>query len=241
MHAAYVRPGGVAWDLPAGLLNDIFQFTKQFSSRIDEIEELLTGNRIWRQRLVNIGVVPVERAVTWGFSGVMVRGSGIKWDIRKSNPYEIYNEIDFEIPIGLTGDSYDRYLVRVQEMRESLKIMEYCINNIPAGIIKVDNQKVSPPSRQKLKSSMEELIHHFKLFTEGMVLPTTGIYTAVEAPKGEFGVFLVSHKNRSHRCKIRTPGFFHLQGIDFMSEGHLLADVVTIIGTQDIVFGEVDR
>ena len=241
MHASYIRPGGVALDLPYGLLNDIFAFTKQFNSRIDEIEELLTENRIWRQRLVNIGVISKEQALNWGFSGAMVRGSGIKWDLRKSQPYEIYEQINFDIPIGTSGDCYDRYLVRINEMRESLKIMHYCINNIPTGLIKSDDYNLVPPGRSEMKNSMEELIRHFKLYTDGAILPTSGSYVGVEAPKGEFGVFLVSDGNRAHRCKIRTPGFFHLQGIDFMSRGHLLADVVTIIGTQDIVFGEVDR
>nr|QYB23245.1 NADH dehydrogenase subunit 7 [Lithodesmioides sp. mgcode 4] len=242
MHAAYFRPGGVSTDLPAGLLNDIYLFVQQFNLRLIEIEDLLTENRIWKQRLVDIGVVSTENAYQWGFSGVMLRGSGVKWDLRKSQPYEIYDQIDFDIPIGTNGDCYDRYLIRIFEMRESLKIIEKCLNDIPTGTIKTNNHKLTPPSRKELKESMESLIHHFKLYTQGAVIPSSEAFIASEAPKGEFGVFLVSNNtNKPYRCKIKAPGFNHLQSLDFMSKGHLIADVVTIIGTQDIVFGEVDR
>lgn len=242
MHAAYIRPGGVSQDIPVGLLKDIYTFTEQFASRIDELEEMLTNNRIWKQRLVNIGIVSAEEALNWGFSGVMLRGSGISWDLRRSQPYEIYNRMTFDIPVGLRGDCYDRYLCRVEEMRQSLRIISQCINNMPEGLIKTDDRKVTPPSRTQMKTSMESLIHHFKYYSEGFSVPIGETYSAVEAPKGEFGVYLVSNgTNRPYRCKIRAPGFVHLQALDFMSKNHMLADVVTIIGTQDIVFGEVDR
>ena len=242
MHAAYVRPGGVAQDIPKGLLQDIHLFIEGFQYRIDEVEELLTNNRIWKQRLVDIGKVTAREAQDWGFSGVMLRGSGIKWDLRKSQPYDVYDKMDFQVPVGDKGDCYDRYLIRIEEMRQSLKIMQQCINNIPMGYIKTPDFKISPPSRYDMKSSMEALIHHFKLYTEGYVVPKGETYTAIEAPKGEFGVYLVADgTNKPYRCKIKAPGFAHLQGIDFMSRGHMLADVCAIIGTQDIVFGEVDR
>ena len=242
MHAAYIRPGGVSQDLPLGLLQDIYIFIKQFNSRIDELEELLTNNRIWKQRLVNIGVVSYKNALNWGFSGVLLRGSGVSWDLRKNISYEIYNSLDFQIPIGKNGDCYDRYLIRIFEMRESIKIIFQCINNIPQGDYKGSDNKLFYPSRKKMKYSMEALIHHFKLFSEGFTVPTGETYTAVEAPKGEFGVLLISdNSNKPYRCHIKAPGFLHLQGLDFMSKGHMLSDVVTIIGTQDIVFGEVDR
>jgi len=242
MHAAYFRPGGVSMDLPAGLLNDIFLFVDQFVIRLAEVEDMLTDNRIWKQRLVDIGVVTVDDAYQWGFSGVMLRGSGVKWDLRKSQPYEVYDKMDFNVPVGTNGDSYDRYLVRIVEMRESLKIIEQCLEQIPTGIIKSSDKKFTPPSRKQLKQSMESLIHHFKLYTQGFVVPYSETYTASEAPKGEFGVYLISNNtNRPYRCKIKAPGFAHLQALNFMSKGHLIADVVTIIGTQDIVFGEVDR
>lgn len=242
MHAAYIRPGGVSQDLPIGLLDDIYRFSLQFSARIDEIEELLTNNRIWKQRLVNIGVVTVSQALNWGFSGVMLRGSGILWDLRRMQPYEIYDKLDFNIPIGKNGDCYDRYLIRVQEMRESLKIILQCLNNMPLGFIKSEDKKLVPPSRAHMKSNMESLIHHFKLYTEGFSVPSNESFISVEAPKGEFSVFLVSNNNnRPYRCRIHAPGFMHLQGLDFMAKNHMIADVVTIIGTQDIVFGEVDR
>jgi len=242
MHAAYIRPGGVAGDLPLGLSQDIFKFCQQFASRIDEMEEMLTNNRIWKQRLVDVGVVTRDQALDWGFSGVMMRASGIQWDLRKTQPYDVYNQLQFDVPVGTRGDCYDRYLIRIEEMRQSLRLIMQCLNQMPGGMIKVDDRKLTPPSRSQLKQSMESLIHHFKLYTEGFVVPAGETYTAVEAPKGEFGVYLVSNgTNRPYRCKIRAPGFAHLQGIDFMSRNHMLADVVTIIGTQDIVFGEVDR
>jgi NADH dehydrogenase (ubiquinone) Fe-S protein 2 len=242
MHAAYIRPGGVHQDIPLGLLEDIYQFIDQFATRLDEMEELLTNNRIWKQRLVNIGIVTAKEAVDWGFSGVMLRGSGVEWDLRKTQPYELYDQIPFSIPVGLNGDCYDRYLIRMQEMRQSLRIIYYCINNINIGEIKTDDKKVVPPSRLEMKSSMEALIHHFKYYTQGFEVPKGRTYTTIEAPKGEFGVYLISNgTNKPYRCKIKAPGFVHLQGLDFMSKGHMIADVVTIIGTQDIVFGEVDR
>nr|YP_009672662.1 NADH dehydrogenase subunit 7 [Dictyopteris divaricata]QDB64147.1 NADH dehydrogenase subunit 7 [Dictyopteris divaricata] len=242
MHASYFRPGGVSQDLSLGLLNDIHSFCDQFGQRLDEVEEMLTSNPIWKLRLVDIGVVTAKQAVDWGFSGVMLRGSGILWDLRKNQPYEIYPGIKFDVPVGIHGDCFDRYTVRVQEMRQSLSIVHQCLNNIPVGSIKVDDAKISPPSRADVKQSMEALIHHFKLYTEGTLVPVGETYTATEAPKGEFGVYLISNgTNRPYRCKIKAPGFGHLQALNFMSNSHMLADVVTIIGTQDIVFGEVDR
>lgn len=242
MHAAYFRPGGVSLDMPLGLCDDIFAFTEQFSSRIDELEELLTNNRIWKQRLVDIGIVTADEAMDWAFSGVMLRGSGIPWDIRKNQPYDIYDRMEFDVPVGTQGDCYDRYLIRIEEMRQSIRIIMQCLNQMPEGVVKVDDKKISPPSRTDMKQSMESLIHHFKLYSEGYSVPAGETYTVIEAPKGEFGVFLVSNgSNKPYRCKIRATGISHLQGLDFMSKGHMIADVVTIIGTQDIVFGEVDR
>jgi NADH dehydrogenase (ubiquinone) Fe-S protein 2 len=242
MHAAYFRPGGVSMDLPEGLLNDIYLFVEQFNLRLLEVEEMLTENRIWKQRLVDIGVVSASDACDWGFSGVMLRGSGVKWDLRKSQPYEVYDQLDFKISVGSNGDCYDRYLIRIFEMKESLKIIEQCLNKMPLGIIKTNDNKITPPSRKDIKQSMESLIHHFKIYTQSFVVPFNEVYAASEAPKGEFGVYLISNNtNRPYRCKIKAPGFAHLQALDFMSKGHLIADVVTIIGTQDIVFGEVDR
>ena len=242
MHAAYFRPGGVAQDLPLGLCDDIFKFTQSFASRIDEIEEMLTNNRIWKQRLVDIGVVTAKEAQDWGLSGAMLRGSGVNWDIRKAQPYEVYDQVEFDVPVGKNGDCYDRYLIRVEEMRQSLRIIVQCLSQMPNGVVKSDDKKLTPPSRSHMKQSMESLIHHFKLYTEGFNVPAGETYTAIEAPKGEFGVFLVSDgTHKPYRCKIRAPGFAHLQALDFMSKHHMLADVVTIIGTQDIVFGEVDR
>lgn len=242
MHAAYIRPGGVSQDLPLGLSDDIYAFAQQFSSRLDEIEEMLTGNRIWKQRLVDIGVVTAQQALDWAFSGPLIRGSGIPWDLRKNEPYEIYDLLDFDIPVGTSGDCYDRYLIRMEEMRQSLRIIIQCLNKMPAGVVKVDDKKISPPSRTDMKQSMESLIHHFKLYSEGYSVPAGSTYTVIETPKGEFGVYLVSDgTNTPYRCKIRASGISHLQGIDFMSKGHMIADVVTIIGTQDIVFGEIDR
>ncbi|XP_003386058.1 PREDICTED: NADH-ubiquinone oxidoreductase 49 kDa subunit-like [Amphimedon queenslandica] len=242
LHAAYVRPGGVAQDLPLGLMDDIYDFISNFSVRLDEVEELLTNNRIWKQRVVDIGVVPVQTALDYGFSGVMLRGSGVKWDLRKVQPYDAYDEVDFDVPIGPNGDCYDRYLCRMEEMRQSLRIILQCMNQMPEGEVKVDDAKITPPKRAEMKDSMEALIHHFKLFTEGYNVPPGSTYTAIEAPKGEFGVYLVSDgSSKPYRCKIRAPGFYHLAGLHMMSKGHMLADVVAIIGTQDIVFGEVDR
>jgi len=242
MHAAYFRPGGVHIDLPKGLLSDIFLFIKQFNLRLNEIEDMLTENRIWKQRLIDIGVVSSKMALEWGFSGVMLRGSGVKWDLRKTQPYEIYQNVSFDVPTGTNGDCYDRYLIRIFEMKQSLKIIEQCLNNLPQGFIKSNNNKITPPTRPEMKQSMESLIHHFKIYTQGFVVPTNETYTATEAPKGEFGVFLISdNTNKPYRCKIKAPGFTHLQALSFMSQNHMIADVVTIIGTQDIVFGEIDR
>ena len=242
MHAAYFRPGGLQVDIPKGLLDDIYMFTEQFSLRLTEMEDMLTENRIWKQRLVDIGVVTANDAYQWGFSGVMLRGSGVCWDLRKTQPYEVYDKLKFEIPAGSNGDCYDRYLIRVFEMKESLKIIEQCLNLMPTGYVKTNDFKISPPTRVGMKQSMEALIHHFKMYTQGVIVPANETYIGTEAPKGEFGVYLVSdNTNRPYRCKIKAPGFNHLQALDFMSKGHLIADVVTIIGTQDIVFGEVDR
>ena len=242
MHAAYFRPGGVHLDLPKGLLADIYIFIEQFNLRLIEIEDMLTENRIWKQRLVEVGVVSSKDAYDWGFSGVMLRGSGIDWDLRKSQPYEIYDRVDFDVPVGINGDCYDRYLVRIFEMRESTKIIEQCLNQIPTGPVKSNDNKLTPPSRYEMKQSMESLIHHFKMYTQNVSIPANETYVGTEAPKGEFGVYLVSNgTNRPYRCKIKAPGFSHLQALDHMAKGHMIADVVTIIGTQDIVFGEVDR
>uniref|UniRef100_A0A8B9BRS5 NADH dehydrogenase [ubiquinone] iron-sulfur protein 2, mitochondrial n=1 Tax=Anser brachyrhynchus TaxID=132585 RepID=A0A8B9BRS5_9AVES len=237
MHAAYIRPGGVHQDLPLGLMDDIYEFVKNFSTRVDEVEEMLTNNRIWKNRTVDIGVITAEEALNYGFSGVMLRGSGIHWDLRKTQPYDIYDQVEFDVPIGSRGDCYDRYLCRVEEMRQSLRIILQCLNKMPEGEIKVDDAKISPPKRAEMKTSMESLIHHFKLYTEGYQVPPGATYTAVEAPKGEFGVYLVSDgSSRPYRCKIKAPGFAHLAGLDRMSQGHMLADVVAIIG---LVFGRV--
>jgi NADH dehydrogenase (ubiquinone) Fe-S protein 2 len=242
MHAAYIRPGGVSLDLPLGFLDDLFLFCNQFNVRLDEIEEMLTGNRIWKERLVDIGVVSSKKAIDWGFSGVMLRGSGLPWDLRKTQPYEIYSELDFLVPVGNSGDCYDRYVIRIEEMRQSLNILNQAIKLIKEGPVKSTNYKLNPPSRSEMKVSMEAVIHHFKLYTEGIILPFGETYTATEAPKGEFGVYLISNNTeKPYRCKIKAPGFGHLQALNEMSKGHMIADVVTIIGTQDIVFGEVDR
>ncbi len=249
MHAAYFRPGGVNQDLPIGLLEDIYLFLKQFESRISEIEELLTNNRIWKQRLVNVGVVNYKQALEYGFSGVMLRSCGIEWDLRKNMSYDNYNTVDFNIPVTFNGDCYDRYLIRVFEMRESCKIMYDMIVRLNMVFedpflnnVKVQDYKICPPPRILMKRSMEALIHHFKLYTEGFSIAENQIYCAVEAPKGEFGVYLVTNNtNKPYRCHIRAPGFAHLQSLNFMTKNHLLADLVTIIGTQDIVFGEIDR
>ncbi|KAJ4476187.1 Ndufs2, NADH:ubiquinone oxidoreductase 49 kd subunit [Lentinula aciculospora] len=267
LHSAYVRPGGVAFDLPHGLLDDIFQWATQYGSRIDEIEEVVTGNRIWKERTVGVGVVTKEEALNFSFSGVMLRGSGVPWDLRKTQPYDMYDQVEFDIPIGVNGDCYDRYLCRVQEMRESLRIISQCLNKITTGAVKVDDHKLVPPPRASMKESMESLIHHFKMvwvlqiFSEGYSVPPGETYSAIEAPKGEMGVYLVSDgTNRPYRCSIRAPGFAHLAGADFImrhvsrmtlatnhscidikSSQHMLADAVAIIGTMDLVFGEVDR
>ncbi len=269
MHAAYYRPGGVYRDLPdsmpryapsplrtapelerlntnrtGSLLDFIEDFTNRFPQHVDEYETLLTDNRIWKQRLVGIGVVPPERALALGFTGPMLRGSGVAWDLRRKQPYEVYSELEFDVPIGRNGDCYDRYLVRVEEMRQSNRIIRQCIRWLRdhPGPVMSDDHKVAPPSRVNMKSNMEELIHHFKLFTEGVHVPPGDVYAAIEHPKGEFGIFLVSDgANKPYRLKIRAPGFAHLQAFDEMTRGHMIADAVTVIGTQDIVFGEIDR
>jgi NADH dehydrogenase (ubiquinone) Fe-S protein 2 len=241
MHASYIRPGGVNLDLPLGLLADIKYFCEHFYSRLDEIEELLTYNRIWFNRLHNIGVVRYEDALMMGFSGVLLRGTGCAWDLRKVEPYEIYRDLKFDIPIGKKSDCYDRYLLRIEEMRQSLRIMKQVISHIPNGPVASSDYKLVNPSKYDIKNSMEDLIHHFKYYSEGIsLLPNTG-YTAIESPKGEFGVSLVSDgSNRPYRVKIRAPGFFHLQGINYLVNFCFLSDVVAIIGTLDIVFGEID-
>jgi len=242
LHANYFRPGGVAFDMPDGLAEDIADYYETFPKFIDELEELLSGNRIFKQRTVDIGVVSAKDAVAWGFTGPMLRASGVPWDLRKSQPYDGYENFDFDIPIGKTGDCYARYLVRVEEMRQSVKIIQQALRNMPDGPIKVDDHKIAPPSRAEMKISMEALIHHFKLFTEGYHVPAGETYTVVEAPKGEFGVYLIADgTNKPYRCYIRAPGFAHLQAMDFMSKGHMLADAVAIIGSMDVVFGEIDR
>jgi len=242
MHAAYFRPCGLRYDLPIGLLNDIYKFIVQFASRIDEIEELLTSNRIWKQRLIGVGCINYIEALELGLTGVLARGSGISWDLRKNDPYEIYGLLNFKIPIGLNGDCYDRYLIRIAELRQSINIISKCITDLPKGIIFIDDHKLHTPSRIDLKNSMESVIHHFKYYSEGFHLNKEHIYVCVEAPKGETGIYLVSNdSNKPYRCKIRTPGFAHLQSLNYMASGHMIADLVTIIGTQDIVFGEVDR
>ena len=242
LHANYFRPGGVSQDLPDGLSDDIWEYTETFTDFVDDIDNLLTENRIVKQRTVDIGVVSKEDAIAWGFSGPMLRGSGVAWDLRKSQPYEVYDRMDFDIPVGKTGDCYARYLIRMQEMRESNKIIRQCLEQMKPGRVKVDDYKIAPPPRAEMKRSMEALIHHFKLYTEGYHVPAGETYTAVEAPKGEFGVYLVSDgTNKPYKCKIRAPGFAHLQALDFMSRGHMLADTVAIIGSLDIVFGEIDR
>jgi NADH-quinone oxidoreductase subunit D len=269
MHAAYFRPGGVYRDLPAqmpqykasrirnqkaidelndnrrgSLLDFIDDFVKRFPAYVDEYETLLTDNRIWKQRTVGIGVVTPERALNLGFTGAMLRGSGIAWDLRKKQPYDVYDRMDFDVPVGVNGDTYDRYLVRIEEMRQANRIVRQCVDWLRAnpGPVITDNHKVAPPSRLDMKSSMEELIHHFKLFTEGFHVPEGEAYAAVEHPKGEFGIYLVSDgANKPYRLKIRAPGFAHLSALDEMARGHMIADAVAIIGTMDIVFGEVDR
>ena len=242
LHANYFRPGGVYRDMPNGLLNDIKEWAIKFPKFIKDLENLVSDNRIFKQRTVDIGIVSAEDAVDFGFTGPMLRASGVKWDLRKEETYEIYDKLDFEIPVGKNGDCYDRYFVRVEEMKESLKIIHQCIDNIPKGHVMIQNNKITPPKRKLMKTSMESLIHHFKLYTEGYKVPKGETYTSVEAPKGEFGVYLVSDgSNKPYKCKIRAPGFAHLQAMDFCSKGHMLADVVAILGSMDIVFGEIDR
>lgn len=242
MHAAYIRPGGVSQDMPMGLMDDIYEFASKFGERLDEVEDVLTSNRIWVQRTEDIGVVSAEDALNYGFSGVMLRGSGIKWDLRKSQPYDAYHLVDFDIPIGTKGDCYDRYLCRIEEMRQSLRIIDQCLNQMPAGDVKTDDAKIATPTRAEMKHSMEALIHHFKLFTQGFQVPPGATYTAIEAPKGEFGVYLVSDgSSKPYRCKIKAPGFAHLAALNVVGKNHMLADIVAIIGTLDVVFGEIDR
>ncbi len=242
LHANYFRAGGVHQDMPRGLDEDIFGFTKKFPKIIDDLESLLTENRIFKQRNVDIGIVSKQDALDYSFSGVMLRGSNVPWDLRKSQPYDCYNQIDFKIPVGKNGDCYDRYLCRVEEMRESVKIINQCLQKMPKGPIKSMDGKISPPPKKELKESMEALIHHFKLFTEGYRVERDEIYTAVEAPKGEFGVYLISDgSSKPYKCKIRAPGFSHLQAMDYLIKGHMLADVPAVLGSLDIVFGEIDR
>jgi NADH-quinone oxidoreductase subunit D len=242
LHAAYFRPGGVHQDLPQKLIDDIYAWTETYPKVQDDIEALLVENRIFKQRNVDIGVVTLEQALDWGFTGVMLRGSGAAWDLRKAQPYECYNDLDFDIPVGRHGDCYDRYIVRLEEIKQSLKLMRQCIEKMPGGPVSSTDRKVVPPKRGEMKRSMEALIHHFKLYTEGFKVPEGEVYAAVEAPKGEFGVYLVSDgSNKPYRCKIRAPGFAHLQAMDFLAKGHMLADVPALIGSLDIVFGEVDR
>lgn len=242
LHAAYFRPGGVHRDLPAGLSDDIMAFVERFPKMIDDVEHLLTENRIFKQRTVDIGIASSEQAMDWGFSGPMLRASGVPWDLRKAEPYDVYDRMDFDIPVGKNGDCFDRYLIRLEEMRQSLRIMQQCLEQMPDGPVRTDDPKVAPPRRAEMKQSMEALIHHFKLYTEGYHVPAGETYTAVEAPKGEFGVYLVSDdSNKPYRCKIRAPGFAFMQATDFLGKGHMLADLVAIVGSMDIVFGEVDR
>ncbi|HHK74343.1 MAG TPA: NADH-quinone oxidoreductase subunit D [Rhizobiales bacterium] len=244
LHAAYFRPGGVAQDLPDDLINDIEAFCESFPQVLDDLEGLLTDNRIFKQRNVDIAIVTLEEAQAHGFSGVMVRGSGAAWDLRRAQPYECYSELEFKIPVGKNGDCYDRYVCRMDEMHQSVHIMKQCIAKLREnkGPVSSIDRKISPPSRKEMKRSMEALIHHFKLHTEGFKVPAGEVYAAVEAPKGEFGVYLVSDgSNKPYRCKIRSPGFAHLQAMDFLCKGHMLADVSAVIGTLDIVFGEIDR
>ncbi len=242
LHAAFNRVGGVAADMPTGLAEDIYAWTETFPKVLTNMETLLNENRIFKQRTVDIGIVSPEEALNWGFSGPTLRASGFAWDLRKSQPYAVYDQMDFDIPVGKHGDCYDRYNVRIEEIKQSLRIMRQCIEKMPRGPVRVDDRKITAPPRAQMKSSMEALIHHFKLFTEGFHVPAGETYTVIETPKGEFGVYLVSDgTNRPYRCKIRPPAFAHLQGIDFMSRGHMLADLVANIGSIDIVFGEIDR
>ena len=242
LHAAYFRPGGVHQDLPDGLLDEIGDWAERFPSFVSDMETLLTENRIFKQRTVDIGVITEEAALDLGMTGPCLRASGVAWDLRKSQPYDVYSDMDFDIPVGKTGDCYARYLVRIEEMRQSLRIIRQCIDNMPDGPVLAENNKVTPPKRGDMKNSMEALIHHFKLYTEGFHVPEGDSYTAVEAPKGEFGVYLVADgSNKPYRCKIRAPGFYFMAAVDHLSRGHMLADSVAIIGSLDVVFGEIDR
>jgi len=242
LHANYFRPGGVAWDMPDGLAEDIGRYIDGFPKFLDEMGGLLTENRIFKQRTVDIGIATKEDALDWGFSGPMLRGSGIAWDLRKAQPYDGYEQYDFDVPVGLTGDCYARYLVRMEEMRQSVRIIRQALAKLPSGPIKSNDHKITPPKRADMKMSMEALIHHFKLYTEGYHVPAGETYTAVEAPKGEFGVYLISDgSTKPYRCKIRAPGFAHLQATEFLCKGHMLADTVAVIGSMDVVFGEIDR
>jgi len=242
LHANYFRPGGVHQDLPRGLSEDIMKFCHTFPKVIDDLETLLTDNRIFKQRNVDIGIVTKEEALEHSFSGVMLRGSGVAWDLRKSQPYECYQDFNFKIPIGKNGDCYDRYLCRIEEMRQSVEIIKVCLDNMPSGPVKNVDGKITPPPKEDLKRSMEAVIHHFKLFSEGFRVPEGEIYAAVEAPKGEFGVYLISDgSNKPYKCKIRAPGFSHLQAMDYLIKGHMLADVPAVLGSLDLVFGEIDR
>ena len=242
MHAAYFRVGGVHQDMPAGLPEDILAWADKFPAVLDDVENLLTDNRIFKQRTVDIGIVSAKDALDWGFTGPMLRGSGVPWDLRRAQPYDVYERMEFDIPIGKNGDSYDRYLVRMEEMRQSLAIIRQCLAELPSGPVLTNDRKFVPPSRGDMKRSMEALIHHFKLYTEGYHVPAGETYTAVEAPKGEFGVYLIADgTNSPYRCKIRAPGFAHLQAMDYVCKGHMLADSVAVLGSMDIVFGEIDR
>ena len=242
LHAAYYRIGGVHQDIPNKLLDDIDIWSRNFIKTIEDIESLLDENRIFKQRTVNIGTVSSKEALDWGFTGPMLRGSGVVWDLRKHQPYAVYDKVDFDVPIGKNGDCYDRYLIRMEEMKQSLRIIRQVLEKLPEGEVMSDNPRIAPPKRNDMKQSMESLISHFKLYTEGVRVPKGDLYVAVEAPKGEFGVYLVSDgSNKPYRCKIRAPGFAHLQGLDFMTRGHQLADLVACIATMDIVFGEIDR
>jgi len=242
MHAAYIRPGGVAEDVPMSFLEDVFSFISRFPKRIDELEDLLSSNRIWKQRVVHVGIVDRYLALSYGLSGVMLRGSGYSWDIRRSMPYEIYKSLDFDVPVGINGDCYDRYLLRMEEMRQSVRIIAQVLDRIPRGDVKLDNEKLVPPGRFFLKNGMESLINHFKLYTESFSIPPSEAYSVVETPKGEFGVYLASDgTNCPYRCRIKAPGFMHLQALNPISQDGMLSDLVAIIGSMDIVFGEIDR
>ena len=242
LHAAYVRPGGVHQDIPAGMGDDILRWSEGFPQVLDDVEGLLTENRIWKQRNVDIGKMTTAEALDWGFSGPMLRATGAAWDLRKAQPYAVYDRLDFDIPVGRNGDCYDRYLVRMEEMRQSVRLIRQCVEQMPEGPVMVEDNKIAPPKRAEMKQSMEALIHHFKLYTEGYHVPEGETYAVVEAPKGEFGIYLVADgTNKPYRCKIRAPGFAHLQALDFMSKGHQLADMVACIASMDVVFGEIDR